>query len=188
LLLAGKNAMDVKTVLPGGANIYLIGYRCTGKSSVGRLLADRLGLHFIDTDELIVKRTGVSIAGYVAQNGWMAFRRQETAVLVETADTSGRVVATGGGIVLDPGNVALMKRTGRVVWLRAGSQTIRNRMAADGGSTVNRPSLTRQGSLAEIEAVLAEREPLYAAAADMVLDTDGKDAAVVAAELLATSA
>ncbi len=153
-------------------NLFLIGYRCTGKSSVGRLLAARLGRSFIDTDSLVVSENGMSIREIVDSQGWEAFRRLEHMALQQTCTLERRVVATGGGIVLDGDNVNLMKGNGRIIWLRASPETISARMVQDRESEAFRPALTSTDSITEIEETLAKRAPLYKQAMDFLVDTD----------------
>ncbi len=166
-------------------NLYLIGYRCTGKSSVGRTLADRLARPFIDTDQAVVQAAGASIARIVAEQGWPRFRELERRALTAAADGGDRVVATGGGIVADERNVTVMKRSGQVVWLTAEVRTIERRLAADAGTADGRPSLTGRDAAEEIRAVLAERMPLYAAAADLTIATDRATIAGLCRQILA---
>ncbi len=152
-------------------NIYLVGYRCTGKSSVGRRLAAQLGQSFVDTDSLVVEQAGQEIATVVATNGWEHFRRLEQACLLDVAQQHHQVVATGGGIVLDAHNVQTMKASGVVVWLTADPDIIRQRMRTDIHSENQRPALTGDSAIDEIERVMEERRPLYQAASDMAIDT-----------------
>ena len=153
-------------------NLYLIGYRCTGKTTVGRSLAARLGWPLVDTDRVIADRAGMSIDHMVAAYGWPFFRQRESEVVSRVSAGDRQVVATGGGIVLDEGNRQTMKTTGKVVWLTASERCIRTRMLADAATDDNRPPLTGRGLLEEIETVLAERTPLYESAADLVIATD----------------
>ncbi|MGB9438375.1 MAG: shikimate kinase [Desulfobacterales bacterium] len=153
-------------------NLFLIGYRCTGKSSVGRLLAAKLGRSFIDTDSLVVSENGMSIREIVDSLGWEAFRRLEHMALQQVCAADRRVVATGGGIVLDVDNVNLMKRSGRIIWLRASPETIKARMVQDRDSEAFRPALTLTDSISEIEETLAKRASLYKHAMDFLVDTD----------------
>lgn len=153
-------------------NIYLVGYRCSGKSSVARRLAARLGWEFVDTDRLVVSQAGQEITAIVAANGWPYFRRLEQACLRTVAAKHHQVVATGGGIVLDAQNVQTMKATGIVVWLSAGPDVIRQRMQGDHQTENQRPALTHRDAIDEIETVLKERTPLYRAASHMVIDTE----------------
>ena len=153
-------------------NIFLIGYRCTGKTTVGMALANCLSWSFVDTDQVVVETSGMSIARLVAENGWPFFRNQEHEALKGACAGNNRVVATGGGIVIDARNHRAMAHSGSVVWLTASHEIIRDRMLGDNATIANRPSLTGQGLLEEIETVLTERRPLYEAAADLVIDTD----------------
>jgi shikimate kinase len=166
-------------------NLYLIGYRCTGKTTVGRWLADRLGWGFVDSDEEIVRTHGMTIQHVVRAQGWAAFRKKERQALARIVRLDRRVVATGGGVVLDPENVRSMKNTGTVFWLKATSEAIRRRMSEDGATRTLRPSLTSRGTDDEVESVLAERTPLYRAAADVGVDTDGRSPEEVGQEIVA---
>ncbi len=153
-------------------NIFLIGCRCTGKSTVGETLAERLGRPFMDTDRMVVEASGISIAKMVEKHGWPFFREREHEALLTSCARDNQVVATGGGIVLDVRNVSAMKDAGCAVWLTARRETILARMLGDETTAVSRPSLTGEGLLEEIDTVLAERKPLYAKAADLTIDTD----------------
>jgi shikimate kinase len=153
-------------------NLYLIGYRCTGKTTVGRSLAERLGWPLVDTDRMIVDTAGMSIDRMVAAYGWSFFRQRESEVLSRLAAGGRQVVATGGGIVLDERNRQTMKTTGKVVWLTAGEKCIRKRMLADAATGDDRPPLTDSGLLEEIETVQADRKPLEESAADLTIATD----------------
>ena len=153
-------------------NLFLVGYRCTGKSTVGKLLAQTLDRTFVDSDSMVVAETGMSILEIVDSQGWQAFRRLERAVLKQVCTHSRRVVATGGGIVLDADNVALMQASGKIIWLRASPETIKARMSQDRDSKAFRPALTSKDSLSEIEETLIERQHLYKQAMDFFVDTD----------------
>ena len=154
------------------SNIYLIGYRCTGKSTVGKLLADRRRMAFLDTDGFLTGYVGCSVTEIIERDGWKRFRELERFALEEAAAGDGLVVATGGGIVLAPENRELMAKTGIVVWLKAGVKTLAKRMGADGVTDSQRPSLTGKGSVDEIAEVLKERHSLYEEAADVTIETD----------------
>jgi shikimate kinase len=153
-------------------NIYLIGYRCCGKTSVGKALSRLLGRPFLDTDEAVVQKAGMTISDIVAKNGWDAFRDMEKSAIDQTTFLNQYVIATGGGVILNPENVRNMKKAGRVIWLRASPETVRARMAADPETLIQRPGLTVTGSMDEIEAVLLARQPLYENASHIVMDTD----------------
>src|SRR5262245_58779971 len=105
-------------------NIVLIGYRGTGKSSVGKVLAARLGIALVSTDAEIAKRAGQSIPDIVAQHGWEHFRDLESEVCRDLAGADQLVLDTGGGAILRPENVEMLKRNGRLFWLTASVRTI----------------------------------------------------------------
>jgi shikimate kinase len=165
-------------------NLYLVGYRCTGKTTVGRWLAGHLGWSFVDSDEEIVRAHGMTILHIVRAQGWEGFRKKEKEAVSRIARLDRHVVATGGGAVLDAGNVRHMKDTGTVVWLKADPDTIRQRLALDDAAGPLRPSLTSTGTEQEVEAVLAERTPLYVDAADVTIDTDQKSPEEIGKEIL----
>lgn len=152
-------------------NIVLIGYRGVGKTSVGQVLAERLGRQLVSTDQEIVRRTGESIPDLVARHGWDYFRDRESEVCRDFADRDRLVIDTGGGAVLRSENVQLLRRNGRCFWLTASVETIASRIGGD----TQRPSLTGTKSFVEeIEDVLRDRKPQYQAAADHVVPTDGR--------------
>jgi shikimate kinase len=160
-------------------NIYLIGYRCTGKTSVGRLLAGRIGWGFADSDAEICAPLGLSVTQIVARQGWDGFRRLEARAMGRLCGRDATVVATGGGVVLCAENVRLMKANGVVIWLQAAPATIAARLRADTGSGDQRPGLTSLDPDQEIVATLADRGPLYETAADFTVITDGLSVARV---------
>jgi shikimate kinase len=154
-------------------NLFLTGYRGCGKTEVGRQLAAMLQREWVDMDAVLAGRLGSSIADHVARSGWASFRRAERLLLRELCGRDGLVVSTGGGVAADRRNAAEMRRSGRVVWLRADPGTIAARMAADRGASGQRPAL-RSGAdpLDEIRTVLESRTPAYAQAADLSIDTN----------------
>lgn len=166
-------------------NLFLIGYRCTGKTTVGETLAQRLNWDFVDTDQKVVETAGVSIVQMVEAHSWLFFRELEGQALASLSTGDRQVVATGGGIILDERNISIMKQSGRIVWLTASERTILTRMLGDSATAESRPSLTRQSLTAEITAVLAERRPLYEKAADRVIATDRRTVAVICERILA---
>src|SRR3989339_257231 len=101
-------------------NLVLIGYRGTGKTSVGARLAEVLQRPFVDLDQVLVSEAGRSVADIVAQGGWAEFRRLEKQLVARYRNTRGLVLATGGGVVLDPNNVAALRGNGILIWLTAG--------------------------------------------------------------------
>jgi shikimate kinase len=152
-------------------NIVLIGYRGTGKSTVGRLLAARLGREFVSTDAEIVKRAQRTIPEIVTQQGWDYFRDLESDICRELASRDQLVIDTGGGAILRAQNVEALKKDGTVFWLTASVETIAKRIGGDN----QRPSLTGTKTfIDEIQDVLRERTPKYHAAADHSIATDDR--------------
>ena len=152
-------------------NIVLIGYRGTGKSTLGRLLAARLGRELVSTDAEIVKRMQHTIPEIVAQQGWDYFRDLESDICRELAGRAQLVIDTGGGVILRAQNVEALKKNGTVFWLTASIETIAKRIGGDN----QRPSLTGGKSFVdEIQDVLRERTPKYQAAADHIIVTDDR--------------
>ncbi len=167
-----------------GDNIALIGFRTTGKSSVGRILARELGKIFVDMDEFLTHSFGTTIDCWVRRHGWKSFRREESDLLLRLAQMDGVVVATGGGVVLDATNREILKRSFEVVWLRASPDAIESRILADPASATQRPPLSTLPLREEIETLLQERSALYAATAHVSLDTDTLSEERVAEEVL----
>ena len=154
--------------------IILTGYRATGKSSIGKILADLLGFDFIDTDEAIEKRQGETIAEMVGRGGWDLFRIKEENLLLELARIKNKVIATGGGSVMHEKAWAKLRKNGLVVWLTADIKTICQRLAADSDTDDQRPPLTEMGTMNEITMVLNQRQPLYEKSSDITIHTEGK--------------
>jgi shikimate kinase len=154
------------------STIFLVGYRCTGKSTVARLLAEKLGYKWFDADEVLEGRYGTTIRKIFESEGESGFRDKEEEIFAELCQLHRHVIATGGGVILREANRQLMREAGFVVWLTADAPTIWARLQADPASTDRRPPLT-VGGLAEIEEVLKIREPLYQACADLVISTAG---------------
>lgn len=151
-------------------NLVLIGYRGTGKSQLAKLLSQRLGMETLSTDAEIVRRAGCSIPDYVAANGWDKFRDLEVEVVRDASAQKRVILDTGGGAILRAENVAALKADGALFWLTASIETIVSRIQTD----ANRPSLTGKSFTDEVAEVLAERTPIYAAAADFIVSTDGR--------------
>ena len=164
-------------------NLFLIGYRGTGKTTVARLLGLKLGWPWVDADVEIELRAGKSIAAIFADDGEAAFRDLESEVLAELAGRSQTVVACGGGVVLRPENRQQLRR-GQVVWLQARPETILARLVLDATTASRRPSLTGASPAAEVAELLARRTPLYEECADLAIDTEARASEEVAAEIL----
>lgn len=151
-------------------NIVLIGYRGTGKSHVGRLLADKLSFPYVSIDKAIVLRAGMSIPDIVSQFGWPGFRDREAQEVREISVWDGIIIDTGGGVVERPENIQALRENGFLVWLKATVPTIVSRI--EKGS--DRPALTDGKSFTEeVAEVLERRVPLYRSAAMHEIDTDG---------------
>ncbi len=156
-------------------NIVLIGYRCAGKTSVGRLLAKVLGMKFVDLDEVVEQASGCSIDEIVSRSGWSRFRALEQEAIKHTSRKDNLVIATGGGVVLQRENVEQLEANGLIIWLRASAEMIKERMVRDDREAIKRPPLSGKDSIEEIHRVLAERERHYQRAADLIIDTNGMD-------------
>jgi shikimate kinase len=178
---AGKG--DLLVSLSPCLLVFLIGARGSGKTTVARLLAERLGWSRVDADEMLEARAGCSIRAVFAAEGEAGFREREAQILAELAQRSRCVIATGGGVVLREANRALLRR-GRVVWLTADADTLWSRMQGDRTTAERRPALT-VGGQAEVAEVLRVREPLYRACADLVVPTAGRSPEDIAAEIFA---
>lgn len=152
-------------------NIVLVGHRCSGKTTVGKILAHRMDRDFIDTDEMIEEIMGCPISSIVAEHGWGYFRGVEKRVIREISRGNNLVVATGGGVVLDVENVDNLKRNGSLIWLNGRSAAMRQRFKEQIGSGRSRPSLTGRDPMEEFDRVMEERKPLYENAANYVVDT-----------------
>ena len=150
---------------------FLIGYRGSGKTTVGRALAARLGWAFLDADERIESAAGMSIKDIFAAEGEAGFRDRESAVLAHLCRLTQTVVATGGGVVLRPANRELL-HAGFVTWLTASPETLSLRIQSDPTTTTRRPNLTAAGGVTEVRAMLAVREPHYRESADFVVDAE----------------
>jgi shikimate kinase len=165
--------------------IFLTGPRGSGKTTVARLLAARLGWDMVDADEALEARHGRSVRAVFAAEGEAGFREKEAAVLAELCRLRRHVVATGGGAVLRPDNRELLRRSGWVVWLTADPNTLWGRTQADGTTAERRPALT-VGGREEVVEVLRAREPLYRGCAHLTVQTAGRTPEEVAEEILAS--
>lgn len=164
-------------------NLFLIGYRGTGKSTVGRLISQRLDLPFVDSDDEIERRAGQSIAEIFASEGEAGFRDREAEIVRDLAAQDRTIVALGGGSVLREVNQIAISQ-GRVVWLQADPVTIHRRVNSDQSTAERRPNLTIGGGFDEILQILEQREPIYKACADVIIDTEAKVPEQVADEVL----
>jgi shikimate kinase len=152
-------------------NIVFLGLRGSGKTTLAREVASRLGIDWVDTDAVIQERAGRSIAAIVDQDGWQAFRDLEEEVLRETCATPGCVVATGGGVVLRPANRQRLRSCGAVFYLLADIPLLVQRLQqeADQGG---RPALSSSSPEEELIQTMREREPLYHECLDYLLPAE----------------
>jgi shikimate kinase len=160
-------------------NIALVGFMGTGKSSVGRMIADQLHFTFLDTDDLIESRAGKSITAIFAEEGEAAFRKMEAAVIAELAARKRTVISTGGGVAAGPGNLDSLREHALVVCLWASPEKIWERVR---GQT-HRPLLREADPLAKIRELLAAREPHYKQA-DVLLNTELRSVREVVQQVL----
>ncbi len=151
--------------------LVLIGLRGAGKSTVARILSEKLKVERIDTDDRITAEAGMTIAEIFAREGESGFRRRERVEVRKALKPPPRVVSLGGGAILDPDTRHDLARGAFVVWLHAPSEVLWQRIAADPASKSDRPALTGYRGEAELAALLAQRRPLYEQVADMMLDT-----------------
>ena len=163
----------------GQRNVYLIGPMGSGKTAVGRRLAMLRGCEFIDSDAEIEKRTGVDIRYIFEKEGEARFRQREREVIAELAALDGVVVATGGGAILDPTNRERLAKTGIVVYLETTIDTLVRRTKA----AKTRPLLLNDDPQAVLERMMVARRPLYEQAADLRIETTGRQVRAVAAEI-----
>ena len=156
-------------------NVVLLGYRGSGKTSAGRVLADRTGRTFVDADVELVRTVGRSIKDIFETDGEAVFRDFESVVLLNLLKLDNAVLALGGGVILRPANRdALLAADAVRVYLRADAATLHARIHADPATAANRPALTPLGGdVREIESLLATREPLYRDVATHTLDVSG---------------
>ena len=165
--------------------IILIGYRATGKTTLAKLLAQRLGCDWIDADVEIERLAGKSIARIFAEDGEPAFRDIEARVIADLCERDRLVLAAGGGAPLREESRRKMRASGTVVWLDASPQTVQARMAADATTAGRRPDLTDKGGLEEIIQLMSGREQIYRESAHLQVDTEGKTPEQIGDEIIA---
>lgn len=168
-------------------NIALIGFMAAGKTTVGVALADMLRYTFIDTDELITGRAGRSVAEIFATEGEAGFRQRERSCVEKLRDWQQLVISCGGGLARDPHNVTLLQSYSTIVWLRVTPYEAARRLLRD---ATPRPLIdgyvterSHAAVMARVEELLTERTPFYEAAADLVVDVDGRLPEVIARQI-----
>jgi shikimate kinase len=164
-------------------NVILIGYRCTGKSTAGKKLAERLGRPFFDTDDLIEQQWGRTIAEIVKEGGWELFRREEKDVIQRLSQEENAVIAAGGGTFDDEENANLMKKNGLFICLTGDVDTLTRRISADRNSSHLRPPLSDHDIYRETMMILKKRMPIYRQIADYTIDTSERTKGAVVDEI-----
>jgi shikimate kinase len=162
-------------------NVAIFGFMGVGKSSVGRLVAEALGMEFVDMDDTIVVDAGMEITAIFEERGEKGFRELEKEATRAIAARDGVVIACGGGAVLDEDNLEALRRNSRMILLTADPETILERVEADGDT---RPLLSDEEKVEPIARLLRERMPRYLEASDTTVDTSGKTQGEVAREII----
>lgn len=156
-------------------HLYLIGYRGSGKTTVGKVVAARLGLPAVDCDDLVEQVAGQSIREIFVSEGESGFRDREQAIVEELAaesESQPRVVSLGGGAILREANRTAICSSGRRVWLTASPETLLRRTQSDQSTAERRPALSALNDYEEVVNILAVRRPLYMAVAQKIVDTE----------------
>jgi shikimate kinase len=175
-----RAAFDAKPVTPPRrTNLYLVGFMGTGKTTVGRMVAGRLGYEFVDSDHAIERMSGRTIVDIFAREGEAAFRALEHAFILGGHPAEGAVVACGGGLIVPPGMLELVQSRGVIVCLHASLRTILQRTATNRA----RPLLAVEDPEARIRDLFAEREPIYRRAGTTIL-TEGRPLAEIVSHVL----
>jgi shikimate kinase len=166
--------------MKGGSNLYLVGMMGAGKTTVGRILARRLKLRFVDSDHEIEARCGVKVPVILEIEGEAGFRCRETQAIAELTALSGILLATGGGVILAAENRKRLAGCGTVVYLRARPEDLYERVRHDR----NRPLLAAPDPLARLRDLHEQRDPLYREIADLVIETGSQSVQSLARALL----
>lgn len=162
-------------------NVYMVGMMGAGKTTVGRMLARKLRLRFVDSDQEVEARCGVRIPVIFDLEGEAGFRARESQVIAELTAQTGILLATGGGVVLDAQNRESLARTGTVIYLCARPEDLYRRVRGDR----NRPLLATPDPLGRLRELYAERDPLYREIAHLTVDTGSQGVAVLVRTLMA---
>jgi shikimate kinase len=165
-------------------NLFLIGYRGSGKTTIAKLVAAQLGWSWLDADVELERNAGRTIKEIFAADGEETFRDLEQATIERLAAGDQQVIALGGGAILRDANRQTIAARGKTVWLQATAETLLSRIDADPTTSARRPNLTASGGLEEIRQLLAQRTPLYEQSADHIVATEGRSPAEIAAEIV----
>lgn len=155
-------------------NIVLIGMRGSGKSEIGKKIAELLVYNFFDLDIELASRLNKNITQIVNEKGWPHFREQEAKICELISQEESAVIATGGGIILNKKNIENLKRNGTIIYLNCDLEILKNRLKNDSKNQENRPSLTGINSEIELEQISEERKEKYLQAADFVFDVSSE--------------
>jgi len=170
-------------------NLALIGFMAAGKTTIGQAVAAASGRRYIDTDDLIVERAGMSIPDIFAAETESGFRARERAAVAEAVALDGVVIACGGGVARDPDNVAALRTGADILWLQLSAAEATRRILADGRGRPmiddHVPDRSPEHVLARVRTLLADREPHYRAAADRIIAVDGQTVEQIVAAILA---
>ncbi|NMB42906.1 MAG: shikimate kinase [Clostridiales bacterium] len=161
-------------------NIIFIGFMCSGKSTIGRVLAKEIGFDFVDTDRWISNKANMTVGDIFKEKGEDYFRSLETQTIKEFCGTlDNTVISTGGGLPIKQENVPYLKELGRVVYLKVSRDTVIERL----NPNIERPLLAVENKEEFIDELLAKRNPLYEQAADITIDTNNKSIATIVDEV-----
>lgn len=176
----GHGPRDEVTMSKLESTIYLIGFMGSGKSTIAALLREKLGCNLVEMDARIVEEQGMSINEIFAKFGEPHFRDIESELVKRIGEEGGTVVSCGGGVVVRSENTEVMKKAGKIVFLRATPETIYNRVK----NSTDRPILNGHMNVEYIAELMEKRRALYEAAADLTIDTDGKSKDEICREVL----
>ena len=160
-------------------NIYLVGLMGAGKTTVGRRLATLMDHNFIDLDQALEERTGVSIAHIFEVEGEQGFRDRETAMLIESSQSGENIISTGGGVVMREENREVMAQHGRVVYLRASFDLLWHRLK----DCQKRPLLQTANPAQKVKDLLEQRDGVYSEAADIIVDVNSESSKKMAKKI-----
>ena len=164
-------------------NIILIGYRATGKTTVAQTLAPKLNMTWVDLDQVITEQEELEVSQIVAKNGWDYFRGLEKKLLAKYSQKPGTILATGGGAILHQDIWPSVHQGNLIIWLKASTEVICQRLKQDEVSNSQRPSLTGQDICQEVNEVLAIRTPLYQEGSDLQIDSN-QPLAIICQEII----
>jgi len=166
-------------------NVILIGFRGSGKTTVGRALSERLAMEFIDCDDWIERQAGTTIREIFEKHGETHFRTIESQALTELAKLDGKVIATGGGAALKYQNMQIFKRQdSRIFFLEVGADAAFARIQGDATTRARRPALTEKDPYTEVKEQIDFRRPYYLKGADVTIATDGRGVEEIVKEIL----